>query len=133
MGLTFVKLSLLTQYLRLFDENPHIALTRNLRRITLVFISLSSLWGFAYSFMAWVPCIPISGLWNPTETAVRYGYGSQNIDVFVGTYISHATTNMAFDLAVFGIPLSSWSLWNHDGVEKKSRAALMGLYALGAT
>ncbi|KAJ4394661.1 hypothetical protein N0V93_003880 [Gnomoniopsis smithogilvyi] len=133
MGLMFVKLSLLTQYLRLFEENPHIPLTRKLRKITLIFIAISSLWGLAYSFLAWVPCVPVSGLWDPTQKALRYGYGSQNIDVFVGTYISHATTNMALDLAVFGIPLCSWSLLNHDGVEKKSRTALMGLYSLGAT
>lgn len=133
MSLMFVKLSLLTQYLRLFEENPHIPLTRKLRKITLVFITIASLWGLAYSFLAWVPCVPISGLWSPNEKAVRYGYGSQNINVFVGTYISHATTNMALDLAVFGIPLCSWNLLNHDGVEKKSRNALVGLYSLGAT
>lgn len=133
MGLTFVKLSLLTQYLRLFEETRDMPLTRRLRTVTLVFIALSSLWGLAYSFLAWVPCVPISGLWNPLEKAVRYGYGSQDIDVFVGTYISHATTNMALDLAVFGIPLFSWRLLNYDEAEKKSRTALLGLYSMGAT
>lgn len=131
MALTFVKLSLLTQYLRLFDEHTHMASTRKLRRLTVMLIVLSSMWGVAYGFLAWVPCVPISGLWNSTQEAVRYGYGSQDIDIFVGTYISHATLNMALDIAVLAIPMSTWQLWNNKEVEKKSRAALLGLYVLG--
>lgn len=102
------------------------------RRLTIALIIVASLWGIAYSFLAWVPCVPVSGLWNTTEKAVRYAYGSQDIGVFVGTYISHAALNMALDLAVLSIPLTTFGMWNDDGVDKKSRKALIGLYFLGA-
>lgn len=131
LALTFVKLSLLTQYLRLFDEHTHVASSRKLRRLTIGLIIITSLWGISYGFIAWVPCVPISGLWDSTQKAVRYGYGSQDITIFVGTYISHATLNMALDIAVLAIPMSTWQMWNNGEVEKKSRTALIGLYVLG--
>lgn len=133
MALTFVKLSLLTQYLRMFKEYSHVTSFRKIRRLTIFLIGITSLWGIAYTFLAWVPCIPISGLWNTTEKAVRYGYGSQETDVFVWTYISHASINMALDIAVIAMPLSTWSIWSDKDNDKKSRAALIGLFALGGT
>jgi hypothetical protein len=84
MALALVKLSLLFQYLRLLDENPDTRQPKT--RIAIVFlIAATSIWGLVYSILAWVPCIPVEGHWHFSESALRYGYGSDEVSIFVAT------------------------------------------------
>lgn len=84
MALALVKLSLLFQYLRLLDENPDQKHPRT-RVAIICLIAVTSIWGIVYSVLAWVPCIPVEGHWHFDESAVRYGYGSDDVSVFVAT------------------------------------------------
>lgn len=84
MALALIKLSLLFQYLRLLNENPDTKQPKT--RIAIVsLIGVTSVWGVVYSILAWVPCIPVEGHWNFDESAIRYGYGSDEIGPFVAT------------------------------------------------
>lgn len=84
MALALVKLSLLFQYLRLLDENPDKKQPRT--RIAIIcLIAVTSIWGIVYSILAWVPCIPVEAHWNFEESATRYGYGSDEVPIFVAT------------------------------------------------
>ncbi|PSS03670.1 hypothetical protein BD289DRAFT_157831 [Coniella lustricola] len=132
MSLTFVKLSLLTQYLRLFREHAYLAQMTYRRRLTMVLAVAAGLWGAAYSFLAWVPCVPVQGFWNHEIPAVRWAYGSEEEAPFVATFVSHATLNMAFDIAVLFVPISTWRIWSCDEGGNVRRKALIVLYVLGA-
>ncbi|KAI7782731.1 uncharacterized protein LA080_012922 [Diaporthe eres] len=130
MALALVKLSLLFQYLRLLDENPETKQPKT--KITIIFlIVVTSIWGVVYSILAWVPCIPVEGHWHFDETAMRYGYGSDEVGPFVATYIIHGACNMLIDIAVLAIPVFSRSMWVTADEELKSRIAMIGLYILG--
>lgn len=123
---TFIKLALLFQYLRFFEKGS------KSRIITIITIVVVCMWGFAFAFLAWVPCVPVRAYWNwliPDSEATRYGYGSHNQNVFVATYIVNAATNMILDLVTFAIPMS---LWLDRSIQGKSRMALLGLFVLGA-
>lgn len=123
---TFIKLALLFQYLRLFEK------ACKLRTVTVVTIVVVCMWGCAFTFLAWVPSVPVRAYWNwhiPDSEATRYGYGSHNPTVFVATYLSNAVTNMVLDLVTFAIPMP---LWMDKSIQWKTRVALFGLFVLGA-
>ena len=70
MSTALIKLSLLFQYLRMFERG----LTRTLCIGMIVIISC---WGIAYSIMAWFPCFPIQAYWDWSITNAKcYAYGS---------------------------------------------------------
>lgn len=122
---TFIKLALLFQYLRIFEKGT------KLRIVTIVAIVVVCCWGFIFSFLAWIPCVPVRAYWNwfiPDSEATRYGYGSHNPTTFVATYLANAATNMILDFVTFAIPMS---LWVKKGVQGKTRMALFGLFVLG--
>jgi hypothetical protein len=67
---TLIKLSLLFQYLRVFEAGA-------VRKLCIGMIVLISCWGFAYSFMGWFPCFPIRAYWDWSLTdATCYAYGA---------------------------------------------------------
>ncbi|ROV90357.1 hypothetical protein VMCG_09730 [Cytospora schulzeri] len=126
MSTTFIKLALLFQYLRIFNKGS------KLRIVTVITIVVVCMWGFAFCFLAWVPCIPVRAYWNwliPDSEATRYGYGTHNPTVFVATYIANAATNMILDLVTFAIPMP---LWMDRSIQGRTRMALFGLFVLGA-
>lgn len=123
---TFIKLALLFQYLRLFGKGTR------LRVVTVITIIVVCSWGFAFTFMSWVPCLPIKAYWDwniPDSQVTRYGFGSHEVDTFVATYLTHAATNVALDLIIFTIPIP---LYMEKGIQTKTRWALCGLFVLGA-
>jgi hypothetical protein len=123
MVTAFIKLALLFQYLRLFELWPKMKL------FTTCIIVITALWGLAYSYIAWVPCIPVHAYWDISVADVtRYGFGSHDPGVFARTYESHVATNVVLDLVVFAIPLP---LYFEAGLETKSRLGLVGLFLLG--
>ncbi|XXH02161.1 hypothetical protein Hte_008529 [Hypoxylon texense] len=119
-----IKEALLLQYLRVFDRGVFI------HRLLLGLIVFTALWGFAYSFLAWVPCVPVRDMWNLTQGEVLncYGYGSQYARPFVATFTSHAAVNMALDTLVLAIPIP---LFFKEGTTTGTRMRLVGLLSMG--
>ncbi|KAI5918801.1 hypothetical protein F4810DRAFT_715164 [Camillea tinctor] len=99
---TLMKLTLLTQYLRVFGRE-----TRT-RKIVWGMIGFVTLWGVAFVFCAIAPCFPISGFWNWTLPAVCYGFGSKAPSEIAGTFIAHGVTNAVLDMIVLAIPVPLW-------------------------
>ncbi|KAH8897804.1 hypothetical protein GQ53DRAFT_884653 [Thozetella sp. PMI_491] len=123
MSTAFIKLALLFQYLRIFERGTKV------RFLTIFFIVVTSCWGFAYSFIAWVPCWPVTAYWDWSFDAVaRWGFGSHDVGIFVGTYISHVAGNVVLDLIVFAIPVP---LYFSSTSSKKSRWGICFLVVLG--
>ncbi|KAI1499768.1 hypothetical protein F5X99DRAFT_266004 [Biscogniauxia marginata] len=99
---TLMKLTLLTQYLRIFDRG-----TRE-RKFVWVMMVISGLWGVAFAFCAAAPCFPVTGFWNWTSPAVCYGFGSKAATEIAGTFIGHGVSNATLDLIVLAIPVPLW-------------------------
>lgn len=123
----FIKLALLFQYLKVYARNTW------MHRLILASIVFTAMWGFSYSVIAWMPCIPVADFWNNPEIVRCYGYGSDVATEFVGTYESHTAVNLLLDLLVLGIPLPL--LFNkHTGPAQRWRIValiLMGLLVIG--
>ncbi len=118
----FIKLSLLFQYLRIFEKGTAI------RKLCIALIVLVSLWGFAYAFMAWVPCFPIHNMWDITPGAKCYSFGSQSPDDFAATFESHTAVNVLFDVLVLAIPIP---LYFEKDTPMKARIGLVVLLLMG--
>ncbi|KAF2115940.1 hypothetical protein BDV96DRAFT_599480 [Lophiotrema nucula] len=119
-----IKMSLLCQYLRIFRGGF-------LRAVTLCLLVLVTLWGFAYSFMAWFPCFPVAGFWDRTNhpNAKCYGFGFGDINGAMAAFVSFAATNMFFDTAIFLVPMAEYL---KPGLRRKEVLALSGLFILGS-
>jgi hypothetical protein len=121
-----IKLSLLFQFLRLFDRKgwPW--------RASVVGIVLVTLWGLAFMALSVVPCARIPDAWNVlgAREARCWGYASQDANEFVATLISHNAINTFFDLFIIAIPLH---IYTQPKVPLKTRLGLMVLLLMGAT
>lgn len=94
-----VKLSLLFQYLRILKEG-------RMRYACIALMVISSMWAFAYSFMALVPCLPVKAYWDWTiQDAKCYGYGVKAKHPFVEVFVSHAAINVLLDVAIVVVPV----------------------------
>jgi Na+(H+)/acetate symporter ActP len=123
MSTTLIKISLLFQYLRVFKEGP-------MRSLCLGVIAFVCLWGFAYSFIAWVPCVPLARFWNPLGHAGKcWGYGAGTPHEFVSTFESHAGVNMVLDVLCFSIPIP---LYFKRGTANRTRIGLLVLLFMGS-
>lgn len=125
MSTTLIKVSLLLQYLRVF-KSPI------LRTVCYFLLITTSLWGFAYSFLAWVPCVPVYDFWSLTlaeSDKTCFGYGSSTRGRFVETYLSHAGVNMTLDILILSLPIYLISKKIDAPI---SRTALLGLLLGGS-
>lgn len=119
---TLVKISLLLQYLRVVQDG-------RLRYICIGLIGLSILWGFAYGFLALVPCFPVAAFWDWTiRDAQCYGYGVKTKHPFVDVFVSHSTINVLLDVAILLVPVP---LLLRRGLTRKERWSVFGLAAMG--
>ncbi|KXH53988.1 hypothetical protein CSAL01_09871 [Colletotrichum salicis] len=109
-------------YLRIFDRP---SLIRSLCIYLIVFIGL---WATAYSFLGWVPCVPVAAYWNWLIPAKRWAYGSLNSDIFSGTYESHSSVNFVLDVLVLAIPVP---LYFRPQQSLKSKLRLLALLVIG--
>jgi hypothetical protein len=120
---TFVKVSLLCQYLRMFQSG-------RIRTICYVLLVLVSIWGFAYCFLSFFPCIPVRGFWDRTlVTAKCFGVGFGSANSARSSFIIFAATNMAFDTIIFFLPMVEYIKM---GLGRKQVMALIGLFTLGS-
>jgi hypothetical protein len=120
---TCIKLALLLQYNRIFQENGL------MRTIIIAMVVFTSLWGFAFSFIAWFPCFPIQKNWmGPTMDGICYGFGSEKPYPMYATFVAHASMNMVLDMIVFAIPLP---LFFQQNVTSSTRVRLFGLFTMG--
>ncbi|KAK0372418.1 hypothetical protein CPAR01_12437 [Colletotrichum paranaense] len=123
MATALIKLALLFQYLRMFERN-----TKS-RIVTIIVIYITALWGVAYSFIAWIPCLPVSAFWDLSSTTdTRWAFGSRDPIIFAKSFESHVGMNVALDLIVFAIPIP---LFLEAGTRTKSRLGLLGLFTMG--
>ncbi|KAH0438508.1 hypothetical protein CcaCcLH18_03215 [Colletotrichum camelliae] len=119
-----VKVSILLQYLRLFQDRM-----RNLRVATTVLIVIVSMWGFAFSFMAWFPCFPVQQFYRLGSESNCYGYGSTNSMEVYNVVVSSNATNMALDFIILVLPIP---LLFSDDTIRRTKLGLMGLLFIGA-
>ena len=88
-----IKISLLFQYLRVFERGTWTY------RCALLLLVVISLWGFAYSFIAWFSCLPNpSAAWGNQNGC--YGGASKNKHTVIRVIEAQAGSNFAFDILV---------------------------------
>lgn len=125
LSATFIKLSLLCQFLRLFDKGTWAY------RASLVGLVFVTLWGLTFVILSLVPCTVISDAWNIFAANPRcWGYASQNPDLFTATLVSHNLINTIFDIYITAIP---FQLYFQPDVTSRTRLGLMVLLLMGAT
>jgi hypothetical protein len=123
MSTAFVKVALLLQYLRVYQDD------QRMRWLCIGVMIFTSLWGFAYSFMAWFPCFPVSGYWNWTRSGAKcYGYGSLQKDAFYGTYFSSSLLNTFLDVVILLIPIP---LYFRKDTLHRTKMGLLALLIMG--
>ncbi|KAI5860933.1 hypothetical protein GGS23DRAFT_577943 [Durotheca rogersii] len=119
---TLIKEALLLQYLRMFDRGPFT------QRLIVPLIVFTALWGFSYSFLAWVPCVPVEKFWSGGEGHYCYAYGSYEAGPFIATFESHAAINITLDVLILLMPIP---LFFKDGTTGPARLRLVGLLSMG--
>jgi len=118
-----IKIAILLQYLRIFERGT------KTRTFTIVILVITGSWGIAYTFLAWVPCIPVASYWDWTiPSHARWGFGSQAAEDLVWIYAVHGTTNMILDFVIYAIPLP---LYFNNKANEKSRKSVLCLFLLG--
>ncbi|KAF1993834.1 hypothetical protein P154DRAFT_587718 [Amniculicola lignicola CBS 123094] len=120
---TLIKLSILVQYLRLFDMHSRLA-----KRIALGLIVLISTWGITFFLLALFSCSPVAKNWNFKLEGKCVGWGSKDPDEMFATFAAHAGSNMLLDLVVLGLPIPFLSSLTREG---RTRLALVALFIMG--
>lgn len=121
MSNALVKLSLLAQYLRVFERPA-------MRSACKALLGVIAVWSAIYSFIAWFPCFPPSGFWEFGSGYLCYGYASPNPLHVYQTTVSATASNMAFDILTWALPIH---LLADKNVERKTKRALLSLLLLG--
>ncbi|KAF2451514.1 hypothetical protein P171DRAFT_426024 [Karstenula rhodostoma CBS 690.94] len=121
----FIKLSLLCQYLRLFQKGI-------VRQICIVLLVLTGLWTFFWLFQGWFPCFPVSGSWDRGQIppAKCWGLRSDNIQNSLATFVAFAATNMVLDTTIFFMPMTLYFKPTTTG--PRQVLALLMLFMLGS-
>ncbi|KAI0127162.1 hypothetical protein BJ170DRAFT_595043 [Xylariales sp. AK1849] len=119
----FIKLSLLFQYLRLFEKGswPY--------RLSVGTIVAVALWGTAYSLLAFIPCWPVSDFWYSPPDAKCWAYGAWSTEELTATFYSHTSLNMILDIIILAIP---FHLYFKGNMTFKMRMGLLALLLMGA-
>ncbi|KAH8677630.1 hypothetical protein BX600DRAFT_506655 [Xylariales sp. PMI_506] len=118
MSTALIKLSLLFQYLRIFERG-------RMRLVCICMLWITGVWGLLASILAWFNCNPVYGYWDWAAAKHCWGFASIQRFEFFATYAAHAATNMVLDFIVLSIPLP---LIFRDSREKRR---LYALFAVG--
>jgi hypothetical protein len=123
LAATFIKLSLLFQYLRIFEKRtwPY--------RVSLCTIGLVTLWGTAFVILAIIPCWPVSDFWYSPADAKCWGYGAWSTEELTATFYAHTSLNILLDLIILAIP---FNLYFQVRMTLKMRLGLLALLLMGA-
>ncbi|POS76514.1 hypothetical protein DHEL01_v205084 [Diaporthe helianthi] len=116
-----VKVSLLIQYLRTFVDPL-------LRRLCITLTLITCAYGIAFSFLGWVPCIPVEGFWRRDLNAFCYAYGSTDKHQVYITVVLANALNMVLDVMIFVLPIPL--LFRKDTV-RNTKVGLLALFGLG--
>jgi hypothetical protein len=93
----YIKISLLFQYLRIFERGT------NIYRITQLTLVVIGLWGFVFIFMNWFSCFPSpAAFWNGTNKGC-YASFSPDVKIAVRTIEAQGGSNAAWDIIVLAI------------------------------
>ena len=94
-----IKISLLLQYIRVFDWGTWT------RRFSQALVVLIALWGCAFAFMAWFPCLPHpSNAWRlQNERAGCYGGFSTDPLTVVAFIKAHGGSNLGLDILLLAL------------------------------
>jgi hypothetical protein len=122
MSTALIKVSLLFQYLRIFDSG-------STRIICIVVLVVTCLWGTAYTLLAWVPCRPIYSYWSWLESNECWAFASIDHSIFFATYASHAVINMVLDFVILAIPMP---FYFRGTTSRPTRTRLLMLFGAGA-
>jgi len=125
LAAAFIKLSLLFQFLRIFDKGtwPHWA--------SRIGIALVSIWGFVFAILSFFPCSNVVDAWNIfAENPKCWGFGSPDPDLFTATFVAHNVLNTIFDVYITVIP---FQLYFRPGVTQKTRIGLLVLLLMAVT
>jgi hypothetical protein len=122
----YIKISLLFQYLRVFDKgsNPY-----RYARFMLVFMVL---WTSAFAVINWIACIPSpANYWNKAGKGC-FGPFSNNV-LLRNRYIeAHSGVNTIQDFMILGLGFYLFSVKDKNGLplNKKGLAVVLGLGAM---
>ncbi|KAK1989689.1 hypothetical protein LX36DRAFT_664996 [Colletotrichum falcatum] len=123
MSNALTKLSILFQYLRLFqDRMPR------LRIITVGLIVIVLAWGIGFSFMAWFPCFPPYQFYTLGSESNCHGYGSTNPMEIYDIVVASNITNMALDFLILLLPIPL--LFSKETI-RRTKNGLLGLFCIG--
>ncbi|KAL1641285.1 hypothetical protein SLS58_006187 [Diplodia intermedia] len=122
---TLIKVSLLLQYLRLFEKRS------KTYYLIIGMTVLIALWGFAYSALLAFACSPATKFWDYNRPGKCFGFGAgaNDPETFFTAFATHSATNMALDIIVFTFPIFSLSAMDLEG---RRKYAIAGLATLGA-
>ncbi|KAK1993530.1 hypothetical protein LX36DRAFT_642928 [Colletotrichum falcatum] len=122
MSTAFIKISLLFQYLRIYDQPSF------MRRACICALVFIILWAIPFTVLSWFPCYPVRAYWDWAVPATRWAYGSLDPKIFSVTYESHAAVNIALDMLVLVLPVP---LYFQSSMPLKSRLGLLALLTMG--
>lgn len=122
MGASFVKVAILIQYLRLFEQH-HFP-----RKLTWGLLAIASLWGLAYICLALFSCAPIEKNWNWGVPGRCIGWGSKDPDRFFVVFLAHNVTNLLLDITILCLPVPFFRQLRAAG---KTRTGLISLFTIG--
>jgi hypothetical protein len=120
-----IKISLLLQYLRIFERG-----TWTYRLTQLLLITIAA-WGCVFAFLAWFPCLPDpSSFWRMTQEGC-YAAGSPDTNVVISWVLAHAGSNLGFDILVLMLAFRlAYRLAVSEGIQTP-KAGLMFLLSMG--
>jgi hypothetical protein len=118
----FIKLSILFQYLRIFERGTFVY------RFTQVMAVVIGLWGFSFIFMGWFACFPSpAAFWNGTGKGCYASFDS-NTSVAIKTIEGHSGANVGFDFIVLAIAFRL--LWEKNGLVNRKGVAMLLIMGL---
>ncbi|KAF2014289.1 hypothetical protein BU24DRAFT_423284 [Aaosphaeria arxii CBS 175.79] len=120
----FIKLSLLCQYLRMFQAGK-------LRMFTIFLTAVVTLWGAAFCFMTWFPCFPVDGFWNRDRDppAKCYAFGWADLKGAMVSFLAFSASNMVLDVIIFFLPLFKYL---KKGLSRREYMAQTALFLLAS-
>jgi len=116
----YIKLSLLFQYLRVFERGTL------MYRVTQGMLIFVALWGFAFIFMNWFACFPTpAAFWNGTGKGC-YASFSPNLKIVIKSIEAQGGSNACLDVIVLLIAFTILRETDRP-VNKKGLSVLLGM------